>query len=43
MKIIRRWWDEVKGWGDVVVETEHFVVVRFDADPWVYEQIAKED
>lgn len=43
MKVVRRWYDESFGWGDVVLETEDFVVVRFDSDPWFYHQIFKEE
>lgn len=43
MKAIRKYWDKDLGYGDVVVETKHFIVVRFDADPSTYYQIAKEE
>lgn len=43
MKVIRRYWDKDLGHGDVVVETKHFIVVRFDTDPSTYYQIAKEE
>lgn len=29
------------GWGDVLDETEHFLIVRFDADPWCLQQVPK--
>lgn len=29
--------------GDITLETEHFIIVRFDSDPWCLHQIAKED
>lgn len=40
---MKRWYDAEWGWGTVKIETEHFVVVIFDADPWTYRQIAKEE
>ena len=41
MKVIRRFWDDTLGWGDVLVETEHYIMVRFDSDPSTYYQIVK--
>ena len=35
--------DIERGWGEVVFESDNYVVVRWDADPWVLEQIAKEE
>lgn len=43
MEIIRRHFDKDWGFGNVVIETAHYIVVVFDADPWTYHQIAKED
>lgn len=43
MKVIRTYWDKDFGFGDVVVETEHFIVVNFYSDPWTYHQIPKEE
>lgn len=36
-----RVWDEEKGWGEIVAETESYFVVRYDADPWVLIQCSK--
>jgi hypothetical protein len=40
---MKRYWDNENGWGDVVLETEHYIVVRWDRDPWCYDQIPKEN
>ena len=29
------------GWGEVVLDTPTYVVVRWDADPWFLEQVDK--
>lgn len=42
METTRRWYDEEMGWGDVIAETEQYVIVHFDIDPWGYYQIMKE-
>ena len=34
-------WDNEKGWGEIVAETETYFVVRFDADPWCLVQFPK--
>lgn len=38
---MERYWDETWGWGDVVEETAHFMIVRYDADPWCLVQVPK--
>lgn len=38
---MKRYWDDKMGWGDVLNETEHFMIVRFDADPWYLVQVPK--
>lgn len=42
MKVIRRYWDNMFGWGDVISENDNFIIVRFDADPWVLRELPKE-
>ena len=37
--INKRYWDETYGWGDIVMETESYIVVKFDSDPWLYMQL----
>lgn len=37
----KKYWDIEKGWGEIVLETEHYFVVRWDANPWCLEQIPK--
>lgn len=39
---MKKYWDEERGFGEIVLETENYIVVRFDADPWFLCQIAKE-
>lgn len=34
-------WDNVKGWGEIIKETDNFFIVRWDGDPWFLEQIPK--
>lgn len=36
-----KYYREDMGWGEIVLETEHYIVVRWDADPWCLEQIPK--
>ena len=36
-------YNAVRGWGEIVLETDNYIVVRWDADPWILEQIPKED
>lgn len=38
---MKKYFDEELGWGDVTLETEHYLVIRLDADPWSYVQIPK--
>ena len=38
-----KYWDDEFGWGDITFETEHFIIVRFDSDPWCFHQIAKKE
>lgn len=37
----KKYWNNEKGWGEIVLETEHYYVVRWDANPWCLEQIPK--
>ena len=34
-----RYYDEVRGWGDIVMVSKNYIIVHFDADPWEYVQI----
>ena len=34
-------WDQIKGWGEIIDETEKFFIVRWDADPWYPEKIIR--
>ena len=34
-----RYYDEVRGWGDIVMVSKNYIIVRFDVDPWEYIQI----
>lgn len=36
-----KYFNEKRGWGEIVMETEHYIIVRWDADPWFLEQIPK--
>ena len=36
-------YSEIWGWGEVVMETATYYVVRWDSDPWCLEQVPKED
>ncbi len=36
---MKRYYSDFWGWGDIVLESAHYIVVRFDADPWTYKQI----
>lgn len=38
---MKKYFDINMGWGEIVTETEHYIVVRFDADPWCLVQIPK--
>lgn len=38
---MKKYFDMTIGWGEIVIETEHYIVVRFDADPWCLVQIPK--
>ena len=38
---MKRYFDEVMGWGEIIAETETHIMVRFDADPWGYALIRK--
>ena len=36
-----RVYDRIKGWGNIIDETEHFYIIRWDSDPWYPETIIK--
>ena len=36
-----RYWDDTMGWGDVLQVTEHYLIVRYDADPWCLVQVPR--
>lgn len=38
---MKRYWDDTFGYGDVVAESDNYIIVRFDSDPWVLHQIPK--
>lgn len=38
---MKKYFDENMGWGEIIAETENYIVVRFDADPWFPVQIRK--
>lgn len=38
---MERYYDEQMGWGKVEMETEHYLIVRYDADPWCLVQVPK--
>ena len=37
----KKYFRDDMGWGKIVLETEHYIVVRWDADPLCLEQIPK--
>lgn len=34
-----RFFDKEMGWGDIVMESDSYIIVRWDSDPSCYEQI----
>lgn len=39
---MKKYYDEEMGWGEIVFESEHYLIVRFDADPWCLQEILKD-
>ena len=37
----KKYFDIEWGWGEILLETEDYIIVRWDADPWVLTQIPK--
>lgn len=42
MEVIYRCYHDTWGWGNVLLETKHFVIVLFDADSHTFHQLPKE-
>ena len=38
---MKRYWDDNFGWGEIVMESDNYIIVRFDSDPWELHQIPK--
>ena len=37
---MKKIYDEVKGWGEIIAEGNGWIVVRWDRSPWYPEEIA---
>ena len=36
---MERYFDEINGWGTVVLRSTNYIMVKWDRDPWSYDQI----
>lgn len=37
-----RYFDTVNGWGEIILETTNYIVVKWDRDPYAWDQIPKQ-
>lgn len=35
-------WNDIWGWGEIVMESNNYYVVRWDSNPWTLEQVPKD-